>query len=134
MSHHTNKEVAPIVSCGNCLFHVKNSVTRSWNISFWSNFGHNFRPFFCFRWKLKHFTCHLTWSYSYILCHTLSSVTILALVNMRRPWMDNFLKNASLYFRSVWSTFIMDGCTFMDLKQSIHCHYTAWKRQDIFLI
>ncbi|XDV31154.1 hypothetical protein PO909_033909 [Leuciscus waleckii] len=33
-------------------------------------------------------------------------------------------------------TFIMDGCTFMDFKleTSIHCHYKAWKSQDIFFI
>jgi len=31
-------------------------------------------------------------------------------------------------------TFMMDRCTFMDFKTetAIHCHYEAWKSQDIF--
>jgi len=31
-------------------------------------------------------------------------------------------------------TFMMDRCTFMDFKTetAIHCHYKAWKSQDIF--
>ncbi len=40
------------------------------------------------------------------------------------------------YFTPPQALFMMDGCTFLGLKIStaIHCHYNAWKSQDIFII
>ncbi len=40
------------------------------------------------------------------------------------------------YFTPPRALFMMDGCTFLGLKIStaIHCHYNAWKSQDIFII
>jgi len=51
--------------------------------------------------------------------------------------------NAWLHFKrplltpqSLWSTFMMDRCTFMDFKieRALNCHYKAWKSQDIFFV
>ncbi len=115
----------------------------------------NLWPVFCFALSSA-LTCLLLFTGAYAtptsfirtIHHTLSWTFVQKLVEAGDYGLYSFKyryfsnTNASIRFRRPLLMppepygvfFMMDGCSLFCFKTSIHCHYKAWKSQDIFII